>query len=171
MKIPTIATLLCGAATWAAAQAAPGDWPAYGRDAGGSRFSPLASITPANVASLQPAWVYRTGDFMWNRGRFEATPLLVGGTLYLATPLGRGVVRAYDARSGRQRGSFDPIPRTATAPGRETWSGTGAAAAGAANVWSVISVDAARDLVFLPVGSASPDFFGGERPGEDRWAD
>src|SRR5258708_26105326 len=91
-------TLSCDLATRASAQTAPGDWPAYGRDAGGSRFSPLASITPANVASLQPAWVYRTGDFMWNRGRFEATPLLVDGTLYLATPLGRVV--ALDPASG-----------------------------------------------------------------------
>ncbi|HYR31841.1 MAG TPA: PQQ-binding-like beta-propeller repeat protein, partial [Gemmatimonadales bacterium] len=105
MKIPATFTLLCAMATGAAAQAAPGDWPAYGRDAGGSRFSPLASITPANVASLQPAWIYRTGDFMWQRGRFEATPLLVGGTLYLATPLGR--VIALDPANGAERWVYD----------------------------------------------------------------
>src|SRR5690348_15915469 len=84
---------------------APGDWPAYGRDAGGSRFSPLTRITTANVATLQHAWIYRTGDFMWTRGRFEATPLLVDGTLYLATPLGRVV--ALDPASGAERWVYD----------------------------------------------------------------
>ena len=38
--------------------------------------------------------------------------------------------------------------------------------AGAANAWSVLSADPERDLVFVPTGSASPDFYGGERPGE-----
>src|SRR5690348_14326277 len=99
-----LVALSCDIAAGALAQA-PGDWPAYGRDAGGSRFSPLASITAANVASLQPAWVYRTGDFMWNRGRFEATPLLVDGALYLATPLGRVV--ALDPASGAERWAYD----------------------------------------------------------------
>lgn len=44
------------------------------------------------------------------------------------------------------------------------------ARAGAANAWSIMSVDAERDLVFVPVGSASPDFHGSERPGENRHA-
>lgn len=260
----------------------PGDWPAYGRDAGGSRYSPLAEITRANVKELRLAWVYRTGDMMRDRSRFETTPLAVEGTMYLSTPLGRvialdpahgterwrydaavslqgdygdfatrgvstwldpspsagpacrrrifeatvdarlialdaatgrpcadfgaggmvdltrdlvsapeyageyevtsppaivgdlvivgssvadntrinapnGVVRAYDARTGKERWSWDPITR---APGMP----------GAANAWSLLSADAARDLVFVPVGSASPDFFGGERAGDDRWA-
>src|SRR5215813_11777654 len=38
------------------------DWPNYGRDAGGSRYSPLTQITPQNVPTLQVAWTYRTGD-------------------------------------------------------------------------------------------------------------
>ncbi len=42
--------------------------------------------------------------------------------------------------------------------------------ASAANAWAPLSVDAARHLVFVPTGSASPDFFGGERPGDNRWA-
>ena len=41
---------------------------------------------------------------------------------------------------------------------------------GAANAWSIISADAARDLVFVPVGSASPDFYGGERLGQNLFA-
>ncbi len=261
---------------------APGDWPAYGHDAGGSRYSLLAEITPTNVKDLRLAWVYRTGDLMRDRSRFEATPLVVDGTMYLSTPLGRvialdpargserwrydahvsldadygdfanrgvstwldptrrvgapcrrrifvatvdarlialdaatgqpcagfgkegavdltrdlvsapdyageyevtsppavvgdvvivgssvadnhranapnGVVRGYDARTGKQRWSWDPIAR---APGMP----------GAANAWSVFSADVARDLVFVPVGSASPDYYGGARLGDNRWA-
>ena len=74
----------------AAAQTAPSadEWSAYGRDAGGSRYSPLAQITRGNVAGLRLAWVYRTGDYLRDRGRFEAAPLVVDGTLYLSTPVG-----------------------------------------------------------------------------------
>src|SRR3977135_255191 len=70
-----------------------GDWRAYGRDPGGERFSPLDGIRRENVASLQVAWTFRTGDaYQPPRGRppaFEATPLPVDGTLYLSTPVGR----------------------------------------------------------------------------------
>ena len=41
---------------------------------------------------------------------------------------------------------------------------------GAANAWSVIAADPARDLVFVPTGSPSPDYFGGERLGDNRYA-
>jgi quinoprotein glucose dehydrogenase len=68
-----------------------------------------------------------------------------------------GVVRAFDARTGAQKWAWDPL-------------GSDASKVGAANAWSIITVDAARDLVFVPVGSASPDFFGGERPGENLYA-
>ncbi len=289
----TGATLVCLAALplLAAAQGAPGggaagggggDWPAYGRDAGGSRYSPLAQITRANVGRLRPAWVYRTGDLLRDRSRFEATPLVVDGTLYVSTPLARvialdpgrgterwsydphldlhgdygdfanrgvatwldagrapgaacrrrvfvgtvdarlialdgatgkpctdfgvqgtvdlasglrnapeyageygvtsppavvsdlvivgsavadnhrtdapnGVVRAFDARTGKERWRWDPIAPETGAPG-------------AANAWSLLAADPARDLVFVPTGSPSPDFFGGARPGDDRWA-
>jgi quinoprotein glucose dehydrogenase len=82
-----------------------GDWTAYGRDAGGERFSPIDVINRTNVASLQVAWTFRTGDaYQPPRGRptaFEATPLYVDGTLYLSTPLGR--VIALDPSPGRQR--------------------------------------------------------------------
>lgn len=43
-------------------------------------------------------------------------------------------------------------------------------APGAANAWSIMTVDAKRDLVFIPTGSASPDYYGGSRPGDNRWA-
>ena len=280
------------------------EWPAYGGDAGGSKYSPSAQIRRENVRALRVAWIYRTGDFTMGpaAARFENTPLFVDGRVYVATPLGSvialdprtgrerwryearvdiagsygdfatrgvsfwrdrtrgadrpcahriflatvdarlialdaasgrpcpsfgttgtidlsaglfnpprwrgeyevtsppaiigdlvivgsaiadnqraespsGVVRAYDARTGRERWRWDPVPRIPGQPGHETWrraEGTGAAGdtirTGAANAWSIISVDTARDLVFVPVGSASPDFYGGERLGQNLYA-
>jgi quinoprotein glucose dehydrogenase len=72
------------------------------------------------------------------------------------TKIGRGIVRAYDVRTGRLRWTFDPLP--------------GAKNSGAANVWGVISVDPKLGLVFLPTSSPSPDYFGGLRPGDNRYA-
>jgi len=83
----------------------------------------------------------------------------------------RGTVHAYDALTGRPAWSFDPIPRGPAAPNAASWSGAGAALTGAANVWAPISVDEQRGLVFLPTTSPSPDFFGGMRPGDNRYAD
>ncbi|MFL6618757.1 MAG: PQQ-binding-like beta-propeller repeat protein, partial [Povalibacter sp.] len=84
--------------------------------------------------------------------------------------LERGLVRAFDVRTGALRWSWDPIPDQANAP-RLGWSPTAAQRTGAANAWSVLSVDAGRGLIFVPTGSASPDFFGGERVGDNRYAD
>ena len=262
--------------------ASDNDWPAYGHDAGGTRYSPLAQITRDNVARLKPAWEYHTGALKPDTGlnrkaAFEATPILVEGTLYLSTPFDqvialdpssgkerwvfdpkvdrsqdysevtsrgvstwvdskrgkddpcrrrifigtidarlialdaatgklcdgfgdidltrgvslkdrgdyqvtsppavigdlvitgssigdnrrtdseRGIVRAFDARTGKLRWSFDPLP-------------AGLKDAGATNAWSVISTDPGRDLVFVPTGSASPDFYGGQRPGNNGYA-
>jgi hypothetical protein len=57
-----------------------GDWPAYGGDAGGSRFSPLTQVRRANVAALRVAWTFHTGEArrggMPHHAAFEATPLV-----------------------------------------------------------------------------------------------
>ncbi|MFL6601291.1 MAG: pyrroloquinoline quinone-dependent dehydrogenase [Steroidobacteraceae bacterium] len=74
-----------------------------------------------------------------------------------------GVVRAFDARSGALRWSWDPIPRSVP-------STTSSSITGAANAWSIMTVDLTRDLVFVPTGSASPDYYGGLRPGDNKWA-
>ncbi len=83
----------------------------------------------------------------------------------------RGTVHAYDAKSGAARWSFDAIPRDAVAANAASWSTAGAAQTGAANVWAPMSVDEERGLVFLPTTSPSPDFYGGDRPGDNRYAD
>ncbi|MEO5818009.1 MAG: pyrroloquinoline quinone-dependent dehydrogenase [Gemmatimonadaceae bacterium] len=283
----------------ASAQSTPtGEWTAYGHDGFGSRFSPLTQITRENVGKLEVAWTYRTGEIdtkTQQAMKFEATPLMVDGTLYLSTPLGRvialdpttgkprwtfdahvdaggdwgdfanrgvstwldaraprtaacrrriylgaidariialdartgapcttfgdggtvrlrkglrntpyyveeyqltsppavingmivtgssvadngrtnaasGEVRAFDARTGAQRWSWDPVPRDSTDAAYGSWRGAMAHTTGAANAWSVIAADSARDLVFVPTGSASPDYYGGERLGDNRYA-
>lgn len=84
--------------------------------------------------------------------------------------LERGVVRAYDARTGKLVWSWDPIPGKPDDPARKTWGGESADKTGAANAWAPLSADPERGLVFVPTSSPSPDFYGGERPGDNRYA-
>ncbi|HEY2374901.1 MAG TPA: pyrroloquinoline quinone-dependent dehydrogenase [Gemmatimonadaceae bacterium] len=86
------------------------------------------------------------------------------------TSAASGEVRAFDARTGALRWTWDPVPRDSTDPAWTTWRGAMAHSTGAANAWSVIAADSARDLVFVPTGSPSPDYFGGERYGDNRYA-
>lgn len=81
-----------------------------------------------------------------------------------------GVVRAFDARTGALQWSFDPIPRDSAAGAWRHWSPAHAGATTGGNVWSLVTVDSARGLVFLPTASASPDFFGGNRTGRNDYA-
>jgi len=279
------------------------DWPSYGNDPGGTRYSPLTQLTRENVGTLAVVWTYHTGDLAdervagWGaKPRFEATPILVDGTLYLEsifnrvialdpatgaarwtydphldlsldnlgdpavrgvstwldpnrsaeqmcqrrifvatldsrlialdaktgtpcddfgeagqvdlftgvpgagtrtdygetsapaiiddlivvgaaiadnrrTDIKRGIVRAFDARSGAERWRFDPIPTDPADPAAPAWEGDSAAHTGAGGVWSTISADPQRDLLFLPTESASVDFYGGERNGRNDYAD
>ena len=84
--------------------------------------------------------------------------------------LERGIVRAFDARTGAQRWSWDPIPTAPTEATHRGWTEQSAQRTGGANAWSMLSVDTGRGLIFVPTGSASPDFFGGERPGLNNYA-
>jgi quinoprotein glucose dehydrogenase len=116
-----------------------------------------------------------------HRGEYAITspPAVVGDLLIVGSSVAdnqraaapNGVVRAFDARTGALRWSWDPIPRAPADTGYDTWRGPSAHATGAANAWSIISADPERDLVFVPIGSASPDFYGGERLGQNLFAD
>ena len=275
-----------------------GEWPAYGGDPGGSRYSALSEINRGNIDRLRLAWTYRTGESASkfktrNRPKLEATPLIVDGTLYFSTPLGRiialdpdsgselwvfdpeidrfqsygdfanrgvalwtdaavpprtvcrrrvfvatidarliavdgvngepceefgdngeidlreglrvppfeypayqvtsppavlgdlvitgsaiadnsriapasGEVRAFDARTGELRWSWDPIPQLQSDSAYHSWEDGSAVRTGGANVWAAMVVDTERALVFLPTSSPAPDYFGGLRPGDNR---
>ncbi|SFS19319.1 quinoprotein glucose dehydrogenase [Dyella sp. OK004] len=88
----------------------PGDWPAYGRSGYGNRFAPAAQITPANVAKLQVAWTFHTGDLKGpddpSEIANEVTPLKANGKLYICTP--HNIVIALDPDSGKELWRFDP---------------------------------------------------------------
>ena len=86
------------------------DWIAYGRSGYGDRYSPAAQITPANVAKLQVAWTFHTGDFKGpgdpTEIANEVTPLKANGMLYLCTP--HNIVIALDPDTGKERWRYDP---------------------------------------------------------------
>src|SRR5262245_42174947 len=101
------------------------EWPTYGHDSGGMRFSPLEQITPANVSQLEVAWVYHMrppvtepangapAQAQGGRGRgrggsgfaaSETTPIVVNGIMYISTPYNRVV--ALDPTTGKEAWAF-----------------------------------------------------------------
>jgi quinoprotein glucose dehydrogenase len=88
-----------------------------------------------------------------------------------AADVERGVIRAYDAESGTQLWSFDPLPDSAGHPAATDWDPAEAQQTGAGNAWGVMTVDQEHGLVLIPTGSASPDYYGGQRAGSNRFAD
>jgi quinoprotein glucose dehydrogenase len=267
------------------------EWTHYGGDAGGARWSPLRQITPDNVAHLELAWEFHTGDVSkgdaegLGKTSFQATPIVVGDTLYFCSPMNRvfaldaetgearwvadpgvedtgswtracrgvafaraaeegecaeriftatmdarllaydartgapcesfgasgevdlargittyrrseygvtspptvignvvvvgalvadgrrvdapgGVVRGFDVRTGALRWAFDPVP-PGTAPLPPARDGAPRYHPGTPNAWSIASADLERDLLFVPLGNPSPDFYGGLRDGID----
>src|SRR5689334_7685605 len=83
----------------------------------------------------------------------------------------RGVLYALSTRAPEySAGVGTPIPREQTDPAWKTWKDGSASRTGAANVWSVMSVDAGRNLIFLPTSCPSPDFYGGERRGDNLYS-
>ena len=136
------AGLALAAAAHAATPSAGSDWPTYGHDPGGMRYSPLAQITPANVGRLQAAWVYHmrpanagsaaaavsaTPEAQMGHGRSgyaasEATPIVIKGVMYLPTPYGRVV--ALDADTGKALWAYSlPGRDQPSTRGVEYWPG------------------------------------------------
>ena len=120
------------------------EWPTYGHDPGGMRFSPLTQISPANVSQLQVAWVYhmRPPDAAvgpagagvaapaQGRGRgrggsrfapSQTTPLVVNGVMYISTPFSR--VAALDPTTGKEEWVFQVPGGNPSTRGVEYWPG------------------------------------------------
>jgi quinoprotein glucose dehydrogenase len=262
--------------------AADVEWPVYGGDLAGTKYSSLSSINRANVRQLKPAWIYRCDDMRERpASTIECNPLIIEGRMYLTTPGlkvvalnaatgaelwrfdpwneqgGRGVnrglvywstkndqriffvagqflcaidahlgkpvksfgvdgridlrdgldrdvfflsvtatspgiiykdllimgsvvgegpnpsapghIRAFDVRTGKRRWIFHTIPHPGEF-GYETWSKDSWKTVGGANSWGGLTLDLQRGLVFAGTGSPSYDHFGGNRIGQNLFA-
>lgn len=134
-----------------------GEWPAYGRTGYGQRYSPLAQITPSNVANLKVAWQFQTGDMRGQPGdpvetTYEVTPLKVGDRLYLCNP--HQSVIALDATSGAQVWRYDPKIEGALALQHLTCRGLSYQPPHAAADTGIVSDGCAHGKLFMPTADA-----------------
>lgn len=95
--------------------------------------------------------------------------IITGGRMPETHPAPPGDIRAFDVRTGALRWSFHTIPHPGE-PGYETWPTEAWKSAGAANNWAGMAVDTQRGIVYAPTGSAVDDFYGGDRIGNDLYA-
>ncbi|MFL9585285.1 pyrroloquinoline quinone-dependent dehydrogenase [Stenotrophomonas sp. AB1(2024)] len=115
-------------------------------------------------------------DSNWRNYAVTSPPVIAGDVLVTGSAVGdnrahkqeQGVVRGYDVRSGHLLWRWDPVPRSAGDPRASGWHLGQAETVGSANAWPPLSVDPVLGLVFVPTGSASPDYYGGERLGDNR---
>ena len=120
----------------------------------------------------------RVQESDWVNYTVTSPPVIVEDVVVVGSAIGDnqaveselGIVRGIDARSGEERWRWDPIPRNVTDPAYATWQSEEAASNGSANAWAPLAADPALGLVYVPTGSASPDFYGGEREGDNLYA-
>lgn len=123
---------------------------------------PCAGFGRDGEVSLRDALGYEPGAY-----HMTSPPAVIDGIVVVGSAIDdntkvempSGVVRGYDARTGVLRWSWTPVTPV---PNQRS---------GAGNAWSIMTADPKRHLVFVPTGSASPDYYGGLRPGDNRWAD
>jgi quinoprotein glucose dehydrogenase len=96
--------------------------------------------------------------------------MIVGGREAETLPASYGDIRAYDVRTGQLRWTFHTIPRPGEF-GYDTWPKDAWKTSGAANNWAGMTVDVERGIIYAPTGSASFDFYGADRIGDDLFAD
>jgi quinoprotein glucose dehydrogenase len=129
--------------------------------------APCAGFGEAGVISLRAVPRYVPGRY-----HMTSPPIVVDGVVVVGSAIDDnaradmpdGAVRGFDARSGKLLWTWEPIEKPKDIPDA-AWK------TGAGNAWSVLSADPKRHLVYVPTGSASPDYWGGLRPGDNRWAD
>lgn len=120
----------------------------------------------------------RAGEKSWVNYTVTSPPVIVGDIVVVGSAVGDnveveselGIVRGIDARNGTERWRWDPVPRNAADPAYASWNSAEATKTGAANAWAPLAADASLGLVYIPTGSASPDFYGGEREGDNLYA-
>lgn len=114
------------------------------------------------VVSLTGNVGYKPGDPYF----ITSPPTVVGDAVVVGSGIGdnrrvdieSGLVRAFDARTGKQLWQWEPLP----------WAAAQHTRTGAGNAWSIIAADPEHHLVFIPTGAPSPDYYGGLRPGDNR---
>jgi len=120
----------------------------------------------------------RAKERNWVNYTITSPPVIVDDVVIVGSAIGDnqaveselGIVRGIDARTGAERWRWDPIPRDADDPAYATWQSEEAARNGSGNAWAPLAADADLGLVYVPTGSASPDFYGGERKGDNLYA-
>jgi len=95
--------------------------------------------------------------------------IIVGGEMPETLPAAPGDIRAYDVHTGETRWAFHTIPHPGEF-GYDTWPSDAWQHSGAANNWAGMSLDVAKGIVYVPTGSAAFDFYGGDRLGNDLFA-
>jgi quinoprotein glucose dehydrogenase len=141
MHLRTFGALALVLCTTACATADDTEWRYYAKDAAATRHAALDQIHTGNVAQLERAWTYRTGDIAEGRAHYaECTPLVIDGILYVITPFSRLI--AIDSVTGAELWRFSPDPPL----GEKETQGGGLASRGLA--YSEIG-DKRR--IFLPV--------------------
>jgi quinoprotein glucose dehydrogenase len=150
----TVLVALLGSSAFAQQNA---DWPNVGNDKGGQRYAALDQINRDNVARLQPAWTYHTGDSAPG-ATIECTPIVIDGVMYVTTVTTKVV--ALDAATGKERWKYDPY---AAEPDRKWIKASGGVNRGVA-YWSDGQGDArvllgASDgrLISLDAKTGKPD--------------
>ena len=128
-----------------------GEWHQYGRTQYGQRYSPLTQITPENVAKLELAWQYQTGDVRQPQDvtetTYQVTPLKVNDTLYLCTP--HNIAIALDADTGKEKWRYNPEVSANTQRQHQTCRGV--------TYWkdqTVAADQACYERVYLPTSDA-----------------
>lgn len=117
------------------------EWPYYGQDPGGARYSSLDQINTSNANTLERAWTFRTGDIGPGKTHYaECTPLVVHCVMYVITPFSRLI--AIDAETGEERWRFSPDP-----PLEMTETTGGGLASRGVTYWS----SGEKERIFLPV--------------------
>ena len=114
----------------------------------------------------------------WVNYTVTSPPVIVDGVLVVGSAIGDnraveselGIVRGIDARSGDELWRWDPIPRSADDPAFSTWNSEEATRTGSANAWAPLAADPELGMIYVPTGSPSPDFYGGEREGDNLYA-
>ena len=145
---------------------------------------PVAGFGASGVVDLKEGVIYgkdtpiplETGEI-----GLHSTPLVVGDAIIVQSSMkeglgyefatnAKGLVRAYDARTGKQLWRFDTIPKPGE-PGHETWENGSWEWTGNVGVWTEMSADPELGLLYLPVESPTIDVYGGNRPGDNLYAE